>query len=420
MEYLGYRYLESLLMFGIKPGLTSTETLCKALGNPERSFRTIHVVGTNGKGSTSFYLANILQAHQKNTLLYTSPHLISLSERIRLNGIPISKKDLNACLLEVKEAAENTNIQATYFEALTVAAFLYAKKKNAEYFVAEAGLGGRFDATAVAKGDFIILTSIGLEHTAILGDTEEKILKEKLGIVKANATCLCGHLKENLITEAKRIAEESHWNLQIQNKNIPLELLNSGNHYEENANLSFALSGMILKEDFNTEKAKQILKRSLWPGRMQLLHDTSGNLKFILDGAHNSHAMKRLTETLQKKFPNKKFHTIFGVLKDKDLSEMLSLLAPNVQEFHLSGTSYERFSEPEILKAEIEKRGFKTGLAKNISKEFIRAVQEKAQGETVLITGSLYLIGACIYLLKDDFRELDFFKDLEMEANEKH
>ena len=143
-------FLESLQVFGVRPGLDSTEKLCLALGTPEKSFSTIHIVGTNGKGSTSLYLSKILQNHQKKVALYTSPHLISLCERLRINDEPVSEEILNRALLKVKEAALKENISPTYFETLTVAAFLICKEQGIEVLVAEAGLGGRFDATAVA------------------------------------------------------------------------------------------------------------------------------------------------------------------------------------------------------------------------------------------------------------------------------
>ena len=193
MLFAGMEYLQTRLMFGMVPGLNSTRMICEALGNPERKFRTIHVVGTNGKGSTSFYLAGVLQAHGLKAGLYTSPHLVSLRERIRVDDEPISDADLDRLLLRVKEAAESVSssqvvlgkpaLEPTFFEVLTVAAFLYYAEKGVDVAVLEAGMGGRLDSTAVAGGEMAVVTSIGLEHTEVLGATESAILREKMGVL---------------------------------------------------------------------------------------------------------------------------------------------------------------------------------------------------------------------------------------------
>ena len=187
MNSEGVEYLQSRLMFGMCPGLETTELLCAALGNPQKSFRTIHVVGTNGKGSCSYYLAGVLQAHGIKTGLYTSPHLISLRERIRVNDTPVSDADLDRLFLQVKAAAETARVEPTFFEVVTVAAFLYYREQGVQVAVLEAGMGGRLDSTAVARGNIAVVTSIGLEHTEVLGSTESAILREKMGVLPQGA-----------------------------------------------------------------------------------------------------------------------------------------------------------------------------------------------------------------------------------------
>ena len=164
----GLEYLNSRLIFGMMPGLASTRKLCEVLENPQKKFKTIHVVGTNGKGSTSYYLSGILQAHGLKTGLYTSPHLVNLRERIRINDTPIDDESLNRLIMKVKAAAEETGVEPTFFEVLTIVSFLYYAEQGIDVAVLEAGLGGRLDSTAVADGDLIVLTSIGLEHTLML------------------------------------------------------------------------------------------------------------------------------------------------------------------------------------------------------------------------------------------------------------
>lgn len=419
MKLPGYAFLESLLMFGVRPGLDSTQTLCDALNSPQKSFETIHVVGTNGKGSTSYYLSLILSAHGKKTGLYTSPHLVSLRERLRIGNIPVSEMELNEALLEVQQAAIQTKITPTYFEALTVAAFLICRNKKIDVLVAEAGLGGKFDATAIAQGKMTVLTSIGLEHTAVLGYTLEAILGEKLGIMKKKSKLVHFPIPEHLWQEfekQKKIIEFQ----EVPNYSFPCpSLKNKGIHYKENAKLALSAAQNFLEESFKKEIAENALKNVFWPGRMQLLYDKQGNLKFILDGAHNSHAITRLAETLNTEFPNQKFPTLLGVLQDKDLKEMLNILQNHVLKYYPVRTPYERFRNTETMTQEILNLGFMAENAGMISRELLYQIANENK-TPILITGSLYLIGACIEFLKEDFDDLAFFRGMKLENNEKH
>lgn len=419
MKLPGYAFLESLLMFGVRPGLDTTQTLCDALNSPQKSFETIHVVGTNGKGSTSYYLSLILSAHGKKTGLYTSPHLVSLRERLRIGNIPVSEMELNEALLEVQQAAIQTKITPTYFEALTVAAFLICRNKKIDVLVAEAGLGGKFDATAIAQGKTTVLTSIGLEHTAVLGCTLEAILGEKLGIMKKKSKLVHFPIPEHLWQEfekQKKIIEFQ----EVPNYSFPCpSLKNKGIHYKENAKLALSAAQNFLEESFKKEIAENALKNVFWPGRMQLLYDKQGNLKFILDGAHNSHAITRLAETLNTEFPNQKFPTLLGVLQDKDLKEMLNILQNHILKYYPVRTPYERFRNTETMTQEILNLGFMAENAGMISRELLYQIANENK-TPILITGSLYLIGACIEFLKEDFDDLAFFRGMKLENNEKH
>lgn len=419
MKLPGYAFLESLLMFGVRPGLDTTQTLCDALNSPQKSFETIHVVGTNGKGSTSYYLSLILSAHGKKTALYTSPHLVSLRERLRIGNIPVSEMELNEALLEVQQAAIQTKITPTYFEALTVAAFLICRNKKIDVLVAEAGLGGKFDATAIAQGKMTVLTSIGLEHTAVLGYTLEAILGEKLGIMKKKSKLVHFPIPEHLWQEfekQKKIIEFQ----EVPNYSFPCpSLKNKGIHYKENAKLALSAAQNFLEESFKKEIAENALKNVFWPGRMQLLYDKQGNLKFILDGAHNSHAITRLAETLNTEFPNQKFPTLLGVLQDKDLKEMLNILQNHILKYYPVRTPYERFRNTETMTQEILNLGFMAENAGMISRELLYQIANENK-TPILITGSLYLIGACIEFLKEDFDDLAFFRGMKLENNEKH
>lgn len=448
MQNAGMEYLNSRLMFGMVPGLESTRKLCDALGNPQKKFKTIHVVGTNGKGSTSYYLSGILKAHGFRTALYTSPHLVNLRERIRVDDEPIPEENLDRYLLQVKSAAELVNqnvpeenrIEPTFFEVLTLVAFLHYANEGVEVAVLEAGMGGRLDSTAVADGKFIVLTSIGLEHTEVLGSTESAILKEKMGVagtmpeVAQSKTFILGGLSEELVSEARAYAASLLANVVIPKIRSDIELPNLGQHYVENASLSLMAAkyvcdflpamGFTRAITYNDSLAIESLKNRSWAGRMQLLRDGSGKVRYILDGAHNSHAVRRLVQALDRYYPGEKFHCVFGALKDKDVDEMLKLMAPYVSHWHITKTPYARFRELDDL------RGLLAGLGLNVASEgeltrtflddvrYVSDLSPENKELPVLITGSLYMIGECVQALKADYEGLAFFRGLEPTTNE--
>jgi len=448
MQSAGMEYLESRLMFGMVPGLESTRALCDALGNPEKKFKSIHVVGTNGKGSTSFYLSNVLQAHGLRTALFTSPHLVSLQERIRVDGAPIPAEDLDRLLLQVKATADSVSagrvaagaspVEPTFFEVLTLVAFLYYAEQKVDVAVLEAGMGGRLDSTAVAGGEIAVVTSIGLEHTEVLGSTESAILREKMGVVgdtrerAAGKRFVLGGLSKELLDEALEHAAELGCKCIVPEIREDIVLPNLGHHYIENASLSLAAAAQFIngaqfiQQKFDDALALRTLRTCSWAGRMQALTGSDGKVRVILDGAHNSHAVRRLVESLDAYYPGQKFHCLFGALKDKDVGEMLKLMAPHVSHWHITKTPYPRFRELSDLRSEMLALGLPVSSEGELSREYLDQVlaardSASAQGETgapLLITGSLYMIGASIELLKDDFAELAFFRGLEPTTNE--
>ena len=429
----GLEYLNSRLMFGMMPGLATTRKLCEVLGNPQKKFKTIHVVGTNGKGSTSYYLAGVLQAHGVKTGLYTSPHLVNMRERIRVNDLPIDDESLDRLIMQVKAAAEKAQVEPTFFEVLTIVAFLYYAEQSIDVAVLEAGMGGRLDSTAVADGELIVLTSIGLEHTEVLGSTECAILKEKMGVAGfvqsaplngCRKTFVVGGLNESLLDEARLYASSHGCSCIVPEIRNDIVLPNLGQHYVENASLSLKAAELFLTNScefvrFNDALALKTLSTRSWAGRMQKLIDRNGKTQFILDGAHNSHAVRRLVEALEKYYPGQKFHCVFGALRDKDVDEMLKLMAPHVSHWHITKTPYPRFRELEDLQGELEKLGLCVASAGEFSREYLEKVRAcVTDASPILITGSLYMIGATVQALKDDFDGLSFFRGMEPTTNE--
>jgi dihydrofolate synthase/folylpolyglutamate synthase len=374
--------------------LRNIKALCKGLGNPQESFESIHIVGTNGKGSTAFYLANILQAHGVATGLFTSPHLVSVRERLRFNGEMISQREFASLLRRVEKAAKIVGIEPSFFEFLTAASFLWFKEKKVQVAVLEAGLGGRLDCTKIAKGNIVALTSIGLDHTELLGNTKEKILKEKLGILKKGATLVLGNLPKKLISKcpphikAKKITPE-------------LKVGNYGRVYIKNAELAYAVAAFYLnlpllggvpKAGWNKKLARSVLKRSTWPGRMQMIF-SGRKLRYILDGAHNPQAAKELAKCLkEKKLPP--MPCIFASLTDKDTVGVLKALKPYISVCYPMQVESSRSRSVEELCNICEK------LKIPHTPHPIPYTIRSAPHTPTLITGSLYLIGEAISRLK--------------------
>ena len=366
--------------------LHNIKALCKALGKPQKSFKSIHIVGTNGKGSTALYLANILQAHGIKTGLFTSPHLVNLRERIKIDGKMIPQKNIDSILTRIEQAAKT--VKPSYFETLTAAAFLWFKEQKAQVAVLEAGLGGRLDCTKIAEGDIVALTSIGLDHTEILGNTKEKILREKLGIAKKGAI---------IITKRKRISP-------------PLAVGNYGKIYVRNAELAWAVAKRFLASDFNENLARAVLKKSLWHGRMQMLFK-NGNLKAILDGAHNPAAAKELAKCLNEKNINS-LPCIFASLTDKDTFNVLKALKPHISVCYTAQIDNSRARSVEELCEICKKLKIKAEpLAGSIKNCVLKSKSP------VLITGSLYLVGKAIFALRGEFGELAEFRGLKETAD---
>lgn len=418
MEKKGMDFLNNSLLFGMKPGLQNMEKLCSFFAHPEKTFRVVHVVGTNGKGSTAFYLSQILKAHGKKVGFYSSPHLVSLQERIRIDGTPISKIDLERLLLEVQKASTLEKVTLTFFEIMTMVCLLYFREQNIEIAVLEAGLGGRLDCTAIAKGELTILTNIGLDHTEVLGNDKAAILNEKLGIISTGQVLVRRFLSTDLDEQASKWAIQKGIKEVIPELDLSIEVLNVGAHYKENASLSLKAAKILLSVEWDRSIAVNALSESAFLGRMQTLKNKNGVLRFILDGAHNLHAMERLTETLSLHYNGKKMPCLFAAVKDKDASSMIEMLKPFVSEWYLTKTSYARFRETNELAKLLLESGIPVKKQATLSKEFLMECERDAAGSPILVTGSLYLIGAVIDILKNDFDSLSFFRGLDATTNE--
>ena len=375
------KYLEQLCQFGIKEGLERTKKLAAALGNPQNFYRTIHVTGTNGKGSVCAMLAEMLKAQGLKVGLFTSPHLESYCERIQINRENISEDDFTDMIFRVKDS----NIDATHFETLTLAAFLYFKIQKVDVAVVEVGLGGTFDSTNIITPELCIITTVALDHENILGDLNG-IARNKAGIIRPNVPTITGVNGEPLKI-IRAVAKE---------KNSPLYEVNSqqltANSYQLNLrgeyqkfNAAIAIKAAeVLGLDKTAIAAG--LANVKWAGRFEVI----GNV--VIDGAHNPHGAAALRESLDKNFPRGKRIWLFGVLKDKNFDAMIKILFRADDFVIVTKVPSERAAEPETLCEILRRRGVNC-----VAVEDNFAAVERLKnsgGDVKIIAGSLYLIGA--------------------------
>ena len=367
------KYLESLEKFGINLRLERITTLLDQLGNPQQSFNSIHVAGTNGKGSTCAMIASILNAAGYRVGLYTSPHLFHYTERIKINGKEISRKEFSRLIKLMQLLAEKLELKPTVFEVLTAAAFLYFAQKKVDYAVVEVGLGGRLDATNVLTPLVSIITNIELEHTKILGNTLTKIAAEKAAIIKPHVPVVTAEIKPEPLKVIREKCEKSRSILiGVSPNQIIREPKLLGPHQKINCATAIAAIRLAgIKVDH--QHIRQGLKKVSWPGRFQVIQKRP---LIIVDGAHNPSGTKVLRQTIQENYPGKKFSIIFGCQQDKDQGAMLKELSPIASRF-----IFTRSSHPQSAKIKGEAAG-------GIRHAF--ALWDKKS--PLLVCGSLFLI----------------------------
>jgi len=322
--------LYELQRHGIKLGLEHTHRLLEFLGDPHKDLTLIHIAGTNGKGSTCAYIDSILRVDGKKIGLYTSPHLIRFNERIKVNGIPIADHEIIAFM----EHAGSTikEIKSTFFETTTAMALDHFKRHGVDVAVIETGLGGRLDSTNVIKPDLVVITSISMDHMEILGNTIEKIAKEKAGIIKEKVPvisvahsetvqkilCDKAHEKNTSITVAKSPSK-------IQLRIDCTEFCYDGTDYRtslvgEHQAANAALAIEVVQQYnplLNNEMIKTGLDTLCWPGRMQKLSD-----RIYYDVAHNEDGIKMALKSVHALFPNKPFYGLFCLKGEKELDQI--------------------------------------------------------------------------------------------------
>lgn len=390
-------WLESQTKFKKKESLEPMKKALDLLNINLEGIKKIHVGGTNGKGSTSAFLTNILINNNLKVGTFTSPYLIKFNERIRVNNENINDSQLLNLINEIYNFNEllfdKEGYHLSFFELLTLMAFKYFSELKLDVIIMEIGIGGRLDATNIINYDATIITSIGLDHIKVLGSTIEEIAKEKLGALKPGGLLIANPPKEVIKTFIDHQFKNDAKGIYINNQSITKlknnKFIYEGKRFEISLIGDYQMSNAILayltvKELFNFKDKDIIrpLKTVKWPGRMDLIAKN-----VYIDAAHNEPAIKALANTLKDNFKNKKIKIIFSALKDKDINSMLEIFKSF--NFEITLTSFDDFRFDSLKQYETNDIKYVEDSIKLIKKN----IKEVAKDEIVVITGSIHFIG---------------------------
>lgn len=338
------KLLTSQGKFYINLGLERISAVLELLGNPQDRLKCFHVAGTNGKGSVCAIIASVLKEAGMTVGLYTSPHIFDYTERIKINGVDISKEDFARLVFEVCGVADKNNIHLTEFEILTAVMFKYFAERNVDVVVLETGLGGRFDATNVIKSNLCsIITHIDLDHTERLGSTKDKIAFEKAGIIKPGCPVVTSEGYEAIKDKADECNSLFLMTAPFEDtENLSLK----GMFQQENLSLALAAIRLVFPK-ISQDVINEGLKNVKHPCRFQVIEDKH----LIIDGSHNPNGALALRESLDFYYPDKKRRFVFGCLKNKDYKKMMEILFDKNDEIFLNHFSHNNSATFEELQS---------------------------------------------------------------------
>lgn len=407
-------YLYGLEKFGMIFGLTKVEAILEAIGNPHREIQAIHIGGTNGKGSTAAMIASILQKEGYRTGLYTSPHLIRFTERIKINGKEIEQEEVAEMAKWMRGRVEEAKVPLpfTFFDFTTALALLYFKQKAVDLAVLEVGLGGRLDSTNVVDPLLSIITNIARDHEEQLGRSLLKIAGEKAGIIKKGRPLLTAATQPQVLQFFSKICRERKSPyyrvgkdlryVQNGNRNFDYEglhrklwniSLNLGGPHQI-INATTALGAMEVLDDLGYAVSKDAMIEGVreveWPGRLELVCSSP---RVVLDGAHNPAGALALKESIEKEFEFRHLNLILGVMRDKDISSILRLLAPLAHHLILTRPHTDRAAPPALLLKTLGKNGGKAEIVEDLEGAIEKGLSMTKEDDLLCITGSLYTVG---------------------------
>ena len=413
MEYQeALAYINNLRWYGSRPGLERVGALLEKLGDPQKSLKFVHIAGTNGKGSCAAMTASVLRAAGYRTGLFTSPYLFRFNERMQLNGKPIPDDTLAALVGEIMPLADAMEEHPTEFEMMTALALLWYAREKADIVVLEVGLGGRFDATnVIGCPEAAVIMNIGLDHTAVLGDTVEQIASEKAGIIKPGCEVVlypqqesvervirarCEALGAALHTAdfAQIVPEFDSLEGQVFTyRGAPCAIPLLGAHQRKNAAVVLELTEVLRQRGWRLEEdaVEHGLYAVSWPARFELIHEEPA---FVVDGGHNPQCAGTVAETLLHYFPGRKRVLLVGVLADKDYERMAEILAPAADAWVCVTPDSERALPAAELGQVLERFGKPVTVCGSIPEGVSTATEQAGEDGVACAVGSLYMAGA--------------------------
>ena len=413
-------YLSSREKFGIKFGLSNINQLAKALGRPERRFRSILIAGTNGKGSTAAILSSVLHAAGFRAGRYTSPHIRRLMERIHVDGVPISVDAMTAVVSRVAEMSLQMGrvAEPTFFEAVTACAFAYFAEQSVDIAVLEVGMGGRWDATNIVPADISVITPIGFDHEKFLGDTLPKIAAEKAAIIKEERPVVVSKLDGEVLDVVREEARRKRAELVLAHEGVQIsarateagQLVSLKTAKMDYGELEFPLLGVhqldnlvlavrvaeIAHLGLESRHVREGVARTTWPGRLERI---SGSPPLLLDAAHNVMAAEQLGRFLSAQ-PSENRVLLFGVMKDKRVHEMLSHLLPHVSHFVATRPEMSRARGPVPLAEWAQEQGTPSESVLSSPLALARAREIAGPTGEIVVAGSIFLLGEIVEALE--------------------
>lgn len=394
-----------------KNDLTYIRRILKQLNNPQDSVKTIHVTGTNGKGSTSYYLSNLLQKAGQKTGLFVSPYIYEFNERIQLNGKNINNNDLIKTANKIETAIEilkkdDPNFSLVTFEYEVALAFQFFAQENCDYAVIEVGIGGEHDKTNVIIPEVSVITTIGLDHEKIIGPTLKDIAKEKSGIIKSNKPVVLGNVPQNVLEILLNKAQSENSKSFLLGRDFQIKIMPDVIEYQDSKTIyNFALRPLVeaydigvavqviqlLQFDLDRKKIEEAINETRIPGRYDVIQTSP---EIIVDGAHNLQAMENLLNLVRKKKKGQ-IYVLLGMMKDKDLGPVTKLFKD--EKVTLTRIDYPRAARLEDFPKEAQKE---FEYKENFEEAYTSLKNKLQVDDMLLVTGSFYLVGAVLNYCK--------------------
>ncbi len=405
-------YINGVRWYGSRPGLERISALLEKLGDPQKGLKAVHIAGTNGKGSCAAMTASVLRAAGYRTGLFISPYLARFNERMQINGEPIPDEALASLVEVLKPAADAMADHPTEFELMTAAALLWFRRERCDIAVLEVGLGGRLDATNVIDTpEAAVIMNIGLDHTAILGDTVERIAAEKAGIIKpggevvlyqqtpgvervVRARCEAVGARLRTADFSQLVSEFDSLEGQVfRYKGQPCAIPLLGAHQQRNAAVVLELCEVLRERGWELpeDAVEHGLYAVSWPARFELVHEDPA---FIVDGGHNPQCAETVAAGLARYFPGQRHVLLVGVLADKDYPGLMEILEPQADAWVCVTPESERALPAEQLGAYLRRFGKPVTICETIPEGVSAAMEQAGPDGCACAVGSLYMAGA--------------------------